>query len=77
MEAKLLYTMITIKGKEEGPSLLVVCGTHYNEPEGHSAFLDIVDSIGPKRIKETFVKRGIPSLTVELGGATIDYLKNT
>jgi len=54
--SKIGILMITIKGKEKRLSLLVVCGTCSNEPRSYSVFLNLVDSIGPKRIKETFVR---------------------
>lgn len=40
--SEIIIPMIMVKGKKEGPSLLVVFGTHGDEPEGHFAFLNLM-----------------------------------
>lgn len=51
---------IRIEGGGEGPCLLLNCGTHGDEPEGHSALLDLVDRVDPGALRGTVI--GITAL---------------
>lgn len=46
---------ITIEGANDGPTLLINCGTHGDEPEGHSVLLDLVESIDPADLNGTII----------------------
>ncbi len=51
---------IRIEGEADGPCLLLNCGTHGDEPEGHSALLDLVEGIEPSALRGTLL--GITAL---------------
>jgi hypothetical protein len=47
--------LITVTGKEPGPTLLVVGGTHGDEQEGIASVLGVVERLDPEQMRGTFM----------------------
>jgi predicted deacylase len=52
--------VLTVEGSQPGPTLLVISGTHGDEPEGMGAIFQLVTALDPKELRGRFV--GVPVL---------------